>query len=67
MPHHCQDSEHGCGVDRDQALARMIVSRPSSMALDTGDADEFSFSKAGGSACFWGFCPCEQGKVAVAS
>jgi len=67
MSHHGKDSEHGCGTGRDHALVHMIVSRPSSVALDTGDADEFSFSKAGGFACFRGLCPCEQGKVAVAS
>lgn len=66
MPHHCQDNEH-CGGGRRHALASMMVVRPSFVALDTGDADEFSFSKAGGSACFPGLCPREQGKVAVAS
>lgn len=67
MPRHCENSNHGCGTRRDHALARMIVSRPSSVALDTGDADEFSFSKAGGFARSRGLCPCEQSKVAVAS
>jgi len=45
----------------------MMVVRLSFVALDTGDADEFSFSKAGGSACFRGLCPRERGKIAVAS
>ena len=67
MPYHCKDSEHGRGVGRRHALTGMIVVRLSFVALDTGDADEFSFSKAGGSACFRGICPCEQGKAAVAS
>lgn len=67
MPHHCQDSDHGCGVGRRHALAGMMAVRLSLVALDTGDADEFSFGKAGGSACFRGLCPCEQGKVTVAS
>lgn len=67
MPRHCENSDHGCGTGRDHMLARMIVISLSSMALDTGDADEFSFGKAGGSACFRGLCPCEQSKVAVAS
>ena len=65
MPHHCKDSEHD--VDRRHALASMMAVRLSFVALDTGDADEFSFSKAGGSACSRGLCPCEQGKLAVAS
>ncbi|PBC20396.1 MULTISPECIES: hypothetical protein [unclassified Mesorhizobium] len=65
MPHHCKDSEHGVG--RGDALASMMVVRLSFVALDSGDADEFSFGKAGGSACSRGLCPCEQGKVAVAS
>ncbi|GLQ82549.1 hypothetical protein GCM10007881_60720 [Mesorhizobium huakuii] len=67
MCHHCKDSDIGRGTDRDHALPRITVISLFSMALDTGDADEFSFGKAGGSACFRGLCPCEQGKVAVAS
>jgi hypothetical protein len=67
LPRQCENSDHGCGTDRDHALARVIVISLSSMALDTGEADDFSFSKAGGSACFRGLCPSEQVKVAVAS
>ena len=67
MPHHCRDSEYGRGVGRRHALASMMAVRLSLVALDTGDADEFSFSKAGGSACFRGLCLCERGKIAVAS
>ena len=67
MPRQCENSDHGCGTDRDHTLARMIVIRLFSMALDTGDADEFTFGGTGGFACFRGLCPCEQGQVAVAS
>ncbi|MBZ9711203.1 hypothetical protein LB543_31385 [Mesorhizobium sp. ESP7-2] len=73
MPHHREHSEHGCGVSRRHALANMIVISHSSlapllfMALDTGDADEFTFSKAGDFARFRGLCSCRQGKIAVAS
>ena len=68
MPHHQDDdSEHGHGTSRHHALARMIVASPSSIALDTGGPDEFTFTTAGGFACFWGLCPYKQGKVAVAS
>ena len=66
MPHHYWDRDHGHGTSRRHALDRMSVTSPLSMALDTGDADEFSFSKAGGSACPRGLYP-QQGKVAVAS
>ena len=67
MPYHCQDSDHGCGVGRRHALASMMVVRLSFVALDTGDADEFSSSKAGGFACSRGLYPYEQGKVAITS
>ncbi|UVK56522.1 hypothetical protein DBIPINDM_003134 [Mesorhizobium sp. AR02] len=67
MPYHCKDGEHGCDVGRGYALGSMSVVRLSFVALDTGDADEFSFSKAGGSVCSRGLYPHEQGKVAVAS
>ncbi|BCG70320.1 hypothetical protein MesoLj113a_14780 [Mesorhizobium sp. 113-1-2] len=67
MPHHCRNSEHGCSVGCRREMAGMIAVRLSFVALDTGDADEFTFSKAGGSACSRGLWPCEQGKVAVAS
>jgi hypothetical protein len=67
MHRHCEHSDHVCGTGRRHALPRVIVVRPTSVALDTGDADEFSFGKAHGSACFRGLCPCEQGTVAVAS
>lgn len=67
MPHHCEHSDHGCGTGRRHALPSVIVVGPSSVALDTGDADEFSFGKASGSACFRGLWPCWQGTVAVAS
>ena len=67
MCHHCKDSDHGCGTDRDHALARMIVIRLFSMALDTGDADEFTFSGTGDFTCYRGLSPYEQATVAVAS
>ncbi|TPI33607.1 hypothetical protein FJW08_06475 [Mesorhizobium sp. B3-2-1] len=73
MPHHREHSEPGCGVSHRHALASMIVISHSSvapllsMALDTGDADEFTFSKAGDFASFRGLCSCRQGKFAVAS
>jgi len=67
MPHHCKDGEYGYGVGRGYTLGSMSVVRLSFVALDTGDADEFTFSKAGGSACSRGLWPCEQRKVAVAS
>jgi hypothetical protein len=67
MPRHCEHSDHGRGTDRDHALARMIVISLFSMALDTGDADEFTFSGTGGFACFRGLSPYEQATVAVAS
>ncbi|WP_095201214.1 hypothetical protein [Mesorhizobium carmichaelinearum] len=65
MPHHCQDSEHGCGVGCRRKLASMIAVRLSFVALDTGDADEFTFATAGGFACSSGVRP--QGEIAVAS
>ncbi|WP_033838526.1 hypothetical protein [Mesorhizobium loti] len=67
MPLHCESSDHGCGICRAHALVRKIVSRLSSVALDTGDADEFTFSGTGGFACFRGLSPYEQATVAVAS
>ncbi|WP_155256426.1 hypothetical protein [Mesorhizobium loti] len=73
MSRHCENSDHGRGTDRDHALARMVVSRLSSVApflpiaLDTGDADEFTFSGTGDFACFRGLSPYEQATVAVAS
>ena len=67
MPRHCENSNHGCGTDRDHALARMIVIRLFSMALDTGDADEFTFSGTGDFTCYRGLSPYEQATVAVAS
>ena len=74
MPRHCEDDgEHGRGTSRRHALKRMIVASPSPMApfpaiaLDTGDADEFSSSKAGGFACSRGLYPYEQGTVAITS
>lgn len=67
MPRQCENSDHGCGTDRDHALARMIVISLSSMALDTGDADEFTFGGTGGFTCYRGLSPHEQGEIAVAS
>ena len=67
MCHHCKDSDHGRGTDRDHALPRVTVISLLSMALDTGDADEFTFSGAGGSSRFRRLSPCEQATVAVAS
>lgn len=67
MTRHCEHSDHGCGTGRRHALTSVNAVRPSSVALDTGDADEFSFGKAHGSACFRGLCPCKQGTVVVAS
>ncbi|WP_214469697.1 hypothetical protein [Mesorhizobium sp. dw_380] len=67
MPYHREPGEHGCGVSRRHVLERMIVISPSSLVLDTGGAYEFTSSKAGDLAYSRGFCPCEQGKLAVAS
>ena len=73
MSRHCEHSDHGCGTGRDHALVRMIAIRLFSMApflpiaLDTGDADEFTFRGTGGFACFRGLSPYEQATVAVAS
>ncbi|MEI9429418.1 hypothetical protein [Mesorhizobium sp. Cs1299R1N3] len=73
MPRHREHSEPGCGGSRRHALASMTVVSPSSVArflfiaLDTGEADEFTFSKASDFARFRGLCPCKPGKIAVAS
>ncbi|MBZ9796274.1 hypothetical protein [Mesorhizobium sp. ES1-4] len=73
MPHHREHSGRGHGASRRHALASVIVISPSSvarfllMALDTGDADEFTFSTAGDFARFRRLCSCKQDKVAVAS
>lgn len=67
MHRHCKHSGQGCGVSRRPALSSMIVISPSAIALDTGDADEFTFSTAGDFARFRGLCSCKQGKIAVAS
>ncbi|RUW50733.1 MAG: hypothetical protein EOS46_20050 [Mesorhizobium sp.] len=67
MPHHCQASDHGCGVGRRRALASMMVVRLSLVALDTGDADEFTFSTAGDFVRFRRLSSRKQGKIAVAS
>lgn len=67
MHHHCKHSGQGCGVSRRPALASMIVISPSAIALDTGDADEFTFSTAGDLARFRGLGSCKQGKISVAS
>ncbi|AZO52623.1 MULTISPECIES: hypothetical protein [unclassified Mesorhizobium] len=67
MHHHCKHSGQGCGVSRRPALASMMVVRLSLVVLDTGDADEFTFSTAGDLVRFRGLCSCKQGKIAVAS
>lgn len=67
MLHHCEDSDYGSGASRRHALESMIAVRLSFVALDTGDADEFTFSGTGGSARYRGLSPCEQATVAVAS
>lgn len=67
MQDHHEHSAQGRGNRCWHRLDRVIIIGVSFVALDSGDADEFSFGKAGGSACFRGLCPCEQGKVAVAS
>ncbi|MGX9142977.1 hypothetical protein [Mesorhizobium sp. 128a] len=64
MPHHDWDSDHGRGVSRRHALDRMIIISVSWLALDTGDADDFTFAAAGGLACSRGVRP--QGEIAVA-
>ena len=63
MPHHCRNSEHGCSVGCRRELAGMIAVRLSFVALDTGDADEFTFATAGGFACFCGVRPHKQGET----
>ncbi|MCA0031038.1 hypothetical protein [Mesorhizobium sp. B263B2A] len=67
MPYHREPGEHGRGVSRRHVLERMMVTDLSPVTLDTGDADEFTSSKAGALAYSQGFYPCEQGKLAVAS
>jgi hypothetical protein len=67
MCHHCKDSDHGRGVARNHALASMIAVRLSFVALDTGDADEFTFSGTGDFTCYRGLSLYKQGKVAVSS
>ena len=63
MPHCCEDSEQGHGISRRHELDRMIVITVSCLALDTGDADEFTFATAGGFACFCGVRPHKQGET----
>lgn len=65
MPHHFEGSEQGHGISRGHELDRMIVISVSCLALDTGDADDFSFAAAGGLACSRGVRP--QGEIAVAA
>jgi hypothetical protein len=67
MSHHCKDSDHGRGVASNHAPASMTAVGLSFVALDTGDADEFTFRGTGGFACFRGLSPYEQATVAVAS
>ncbi|TJV02854.1 MAG: hypothetical protein E5Y12_18605 [Mesorhizobium sp.] len=67
MVHRADGMEHGCGYSRRHVLERMMVTDLSPVTLDTGDADEFTSSKAGALAYSQGFYPCEQGKLAVAS
>lgn len=66
MCHHCKDSDHGRGSVRNHALASMIAVRLFSMALDTGDADEFTFSGTGDFARYRELSLYEQATVAVA-
>jgi hypothetical protein len=63
MPHFCEDSEQGHGISRRHVLDRMIVISVSCLALDTGDADEFTFASTGGLACSHGVRP--KGEIAV--
>jgi len=64
VPHHCEDSEEDHGTGRRHALDRMSIISVSCLALDTGDADDFTFAAAGGLACSRGVRP--QGEIAVA-
>jgi len=63
MPHRHEDSDHGHGISRRHELDRMIVISVSCLALDTGDADDFTFATAGGFACFCGVRPHTQGET----
>ncbi|MGX7875374.1 hypothetical protein ACVDG5_023975 [Mesorhizobium sp. ORM6] len=78
MPCHCENErEHRRGAGRRLVLERMIMADLSSMApcfpivpcvpilLDTGDTDEFTFTSAGGVACFCGFRPHGQNEITV--
>lgn len=66
MPRHCDnDREARCGAGRRLASAGVISL--SSVALDTGDADEFTFSGTGDFARYGGISPCEQATATVAS
>ncbi|MGX5840414.1 hypothetical protein ACWGTI_06825 [Mesorhizobium sp. ArgA1] len=65
MPHHFEDSQQGHGISRRHGLDRMIVISVSGLALDTGDADDFTFATAGGLACSCGVRP--KGEIAVAA
>ena len=61
MPHHDEYSAQGRGIRRRHPLDRMIITGVSCLALDTGDADEFTFATAGGLACSRGVRP--QGEI----
>lgn len=67
MLHHCKHGVNGRGIGRGQAPAGLIGIAPSSVMLDTGGADDFTFSRTAGLARFWEPCPRKQGKGAVAS
>ena len=67
--HHHNDGEHGRGIGHRHAPGCMAGADPFSFrsrALDSGDAYEFTFTKAGGLACFRGLPPHKQGTIAVA-
>ncbi len=67
MPHHRTHGVAGHGIGRRQASAGLIGMASSSVMLDTGGTDEFTFSRAAGFARFREPCPRKQGKGAVAS
>lgn len=71
MAHRADGGKYGRGFSRRHMLACMNVTALSPtaprlhVALDTGDADEFTFATAGGVACFGGSRPRRQDEISV--
>lgn len=67
MPRHCKHGTTGRGIGRRQAPTGLVGMFSSSVMLDTGGADDFTFNRAAGLARFREPCPRKQGKGAVSS